>query len=166
MELGRAPLPGSIFLRFYRKSPSWQPKLLAPRSGNDIRFQLGLARHNEYKSSRERNITGEGNKKSDKTSEWDLRPLTRTLDPLDTNEWKPDLMKRRRKSQLKCTFLFFFSLTVPPQPVVIFDETGSPRTTFVGPYREGTNMKLICDAFNGEWLWSLFILRIAISTFN
>ncbi|CAB4065520.1 unnamed protein product [Lepeophtheirus salmonis] len=30
-----------------------------------------------------------------------------------------------------------------------FDETGTRRTSFVGPYREGATMTLICDAFGG-----------------
>lgn len=45
--------------------------------------------------------------------------------------------------------LINLTVIVPPSPVVIFDETGSPRTTYVGPYREGSSMTLICDAFNG-----------------
>ena len=33
--------------------------------------------------------------------------------------------------------------------MVIFDEDGDKRMTFVGPYREGSTMTLICDAFGG-----------------
>ena len=43
---------------------------------------------------------------------------------------------------------FFF--LVPPDPVVIFDETGTRRTTFVGPYLTGDSMTLVCDAFGGK----------------
>ena len=39
---------------------------------------------------------------------------------------------------------------VPPDPVVIFDETGTRRTTFVGPYLTGDSMTLVCDAFGGK----------------
>jgi hypothetical protein len=39
---------------------------------------------------------------------------------------------------------------VPPDPLVIFDETGSRRTTFVGPYRETDDVTLVCDAFGGD----------------
>ena len=39
---------------------------------------------------------------------------------------------------------------MPPDPVVIFDESGSARTSFVGPYTEGQQVTLICDAFGGE----------------
>ncbi len=42
------------------------------------------------------------------------------------------------------------SLPVPPDSVVIFDESGSPRTTFVGPYEEAATINLICDAFGGK----------------
>ena len=40
---------------------------------------------------------------------------------------------------------------VPPDPVVIFDETGTRRTTFVGPYLTGDSMTLVCDAFGGKY---------------
>ena len=39
---------------------------------------------------------------------------------------------------------------MPPDPVVIFDETGTRRTTFVGPYLTGDSMTLVCDAFGGK----------------
>ena len=44
----------------------------------------------------------------------------------------------------------FFNISVPPNPVVIFDETGTRRTTFVGPYLTGDSMALVCDAFGGK----------------
>lgn len=42
------------------------------------------------------------------------------------------------------------TVIVPPDPVVIFDESGSARTSFVGPYTEGQQVTLICDAFGGR----------------
>ena len=42
-------------------------------------------------------------------------------------------------------------IAVPPDPVVIFDESGTARTSFVGPYTEGQQVKLICDAFGGKF---------------
>ena len=45
--------------------------------------------------------------------------------------------------------MYFYHL-VPPDPVVIFDETGRRRTTFVGPYLTGDSMSLVCDAFGGK----------------
>jgi hypothetical protein len=44
---------------------------------------------------------------------------------------------------------YSYIFSVPPDPLVIFDETGSRRTTFVGPYREKDDVTLICDAFGG-----------------
>ncbi len=41
-------------------------------------------------------------------------------------------------------------IAVPPNPVVVFDESGKQRKTFVGPYQEGASLTLICDAFRGE----------------
>lgn len=38
---------------------------------------------------------------------------------------------------------------MPPEPLIIFDESGARRTTFVGPYREKEDITLICDAFGG-----------------
>ena len=34
--------------------------------------------------------------------------------------------------------------------MVIFDESGLRRSTFVGPYEDGTSMTLSCDAFGGS----------------
>ena len=34
---------------------------------------------------------------------------------------------------------------------MIFDETGTRRTTFVGPYLTGDSMTLVCDAFSGTY---------------
>ena len=45
---------------------------------------------------------------------------------------------------------YSFNVSVPPNPVVIFDETGTRRTTFVGPYLTGDSMTLVCDAFGGK----------------
>lgn len=42
--------------------------------------------------------------------------------------------------------------TVPPDPVVIFDENGTRRKTFVGPYKLGDSINLVCDAFGGEYI--------------
>ncbi len=39
---------------------------------------------------------------------------------------------------------------MPPNPVVVFDERGDQRNTFVGPYEEGAAVTLICDAFRGK----------------
>ena len=47
--------------------------------------------------------------------------------------------------------LFLLLRAVPPDPVVIFDETGTRRTTFVGPYLTGDSMTLVCDAFSGTY---------------
>ena len=48
---------------------------------------------------------------------------------------------------------------MPPDPVVIFDESGTARTSFVGPYTEGQQVKLICDAFGGEFAKTLISIR-------
>ena len=44
--------------------------------------------------------------------------------------------------------------SVLPQQVVIYDEKWTPRNTFVGPYLEGDDMRLICQAVGGEWCLS------------
>lgn len=54
------------------------------------------------------------------------------------------------ESDTKCFNTRNFPIAVPPDPVVIFDESGSARTSFVGPYTEGQQVTLICDAFGGE----------------
>ena len=38
---------------------------------------------------------------------------------------------------------------------MIFDETGTRRTTFVGPYLTGDSMTLVCDAFGGNLITSI-----------
>ena len=62
---------------------------------------------------------------------------------------------------VKCTFKntyveklqFFLSFfAVPPDPVVIFDETGKRRASVVGPYLVGDTIHLVCDAFGGKIL--------------
>lgn len=44
-------------------------------------------------------------------------------------------------------FLFFI---VPPERICIKDESGTERTSVVGPYSEGDIVKLKCDVFGGE----------------
>ena len=44
---------------------------------------------------------------------------------------------------------------MPPDPVVIFDETGKRRASVVGPYLVGDKIHLVCDAFGGKILHSL-----------
>ena len=39
---------------------------------------------------------------------------------------------------------------MPPDPVVIFDETGKRRASVVGPYLIGDTIHLVCDAFGGK----------------
>ena len=39
---------------------------------------------------------------------------------------------------------------VPPDPVVIFDETGKHRASVIGPYLVGDKIHLVCDAFGGK----------------
>ena len=41
---------------------------------------------------------------------------------------------------------------MPPDPVVIFDETGKRRASVVGPYLVGDKIHLVCDAFGGKIL--------------
>ena len=48
------------------------------------------------------------------------------------------------------SYLLFFHFIVPPDPVVIFDENGTRRKVFVGPYQLGDTISLVCDAFGGE----------------
>ena len=38
---------------------------------------------------------------------------------------------------------------MPPDPLVILDDSGIRRTTFVGPFRENDDVFLICDAVGG-----------------
>ena len=45
-------------------------------------------------------------------------------------------------------FIAFFA--VPPDPLVIFDETGKRRASVVGPYLVGDSIHLVCDAFGGK----------------
>ena len=45
-------------------------------------------------------------------------------------------------------YLYFF--LVPPDPLVIFDETGKRRASVVGPYLVGDSIHLVCDAFGGK----------------
>ena len=47
-------------------------------------------------------------------------------------------------------YLYFF--LVPPDPLVIFDETGKRRASVVGPYLVGDSIHLVCDAFGGKLL--------------
>ena len=49
-----------------------------------------------------------------------------------------------------CLLHHFSIFTVPPDPVVIFDETGKRRASVVGPYLIGHTIRLVCDAFGGE----------------
>ena len=55
----------------------------------------------------------------------------------------------------------FVRLTVIVQPrqVAIFDEAGTERNTFVGPYLEGDSMNVFCQAIGGEFTmpWRLFM---------
>ncbi len=44
--------------------------------------------------------------------------------------------------------IYFFA--VPPDPLVIFDETGKRRASVVGPYLIGDTIHLACDAFGGK----------------
>ena len=48
------------------------------------------------------------------------------------------------------TSLFSSFFAVPPNPVVIFDETGKRRASVVGPYLIGDTIHLVCDAFGGK----------------
>ena len=43
---------------------------------------------------------------------------------------------------------------VPPDPVLIYDEEGKERMTFVGPYEEGQDARLTCTAFGGQYIFS------------
>jgi len=51
---------------------------------------------------------------------------------------------------MKISTNIFDLILVPPDPLVIIDEAGNRRTTFVGPYQENDKMLLICDAFGGK----------------
>ena len=42
------------------------------------------------------------------------------------------------------------NVIVEPKQIAIFDENWKERNTFVGPYLEGENMKLICQAIGGR----------------
>ena len=42
------------------------------------------------------------------------------------------------------------NVIVEPKQVAIFDHQWNERNTFVGPYLEGENMKLVCQAVGGE----------------
>ena len=55
------------------------------------------------------------------------------------------------KKYLQNVSLFIFFL-VPPDPLVIFDETGKRRASVVGPYLVGDSIHLVCDAFGGKLL--------------
>ena len=54
--------------------------------------------------------------------------------------------------------MFLFLFAVPPDPVVIFDETGKRRASVVGPYLVGDTIHLVCDAFGGKILRKRFYL--------
>lgn len=41
---------------------------------------------------------------------------------------------------------------VPPQKIIILDESGIERTSVVGPYSEGSNLLLRCDVYGGKIL--------------
>lgn len=43
-----------------------------------------------------------------------------------------------------------FGCTVPPERVSIKDESGTERTSVVGPYSEGDIIKLKCDVYGGK----------------
>jgi hypothetical protein len=40
-------------------------------------------------------------------------------------------------------------LSVPPERISIRDETGTERTSVVGPYSEGDMVKLKCEVYGG-----------------
>lgn len=42
------------------------------------------------------------------------------------------------------------SLTVPPEQVVIRDETNTERPSVIGPYSENDTVKITCSAYGGE----------------
>ena len=48
---------------------------------------------------------------------------------------------------------------MPPDPVVIFDETGKRRASVVGPYLVGDKIHLVCDAFGGKILKNIYLFQ-------
>lgn len=67
--------------------------------------------------------------------------------------------------QLSLIFFFLSLLTVPPQKIVISDESGAQLTSVVGPFSEGASFTLRCDVFGGKWDYWFSILFLFFCIF-
>ncbi|XP_023321524.1 Down syndrome cell adhesion molecule-like protein 1 homolog [Eurytemora carolleeae] len=89
---------------------------------------------------------------------WDSQPAS--LDIRNIYKTEAGVYRCRVDFKESQTRNLFVNLTVvvPPDPVLIYDEDGNERMTFVGPYLEGEDARLTCRAFGGypvprvEWL--------------
>ncbi len=73
---------------------------------------------------------------------------------------------KKREAILSChsPFKLAVYLSVPADPILIYDEEGRERITFVGPYTENQDTKITCKAYGGTALFhgsteAQFVLR-------
>ncbi len=63
------------------------------------------------------------------------------------------MKKPEAKLSWHCTFKFTVYFLVPADPILIYDEEGRERITFVGPYTENQDTKITCKAYGGTALF-------------
>jgi hypothetical protein len=52
-------------------------------------------------------------------------------------------------------FATFFA--VPADPILIYDDEGRERLTFVGPYTEHQDIKVTCKAYGGKLVLKIYV---------
>jgi hypothetical protein len=55
----------------------------------------------------------------------------------------------KKKNSWHCPFKITVYFSVPADPILIYDEEGRERITFVGPYTENQDTKITCKAYGG-----------------
>jgi hypothetical protein len=61
--------------------------------------------------------------------------------------------KTEAKLSCHCPFKLTVNFSVPADPILIYDEEGRERITFVGPYTENQDTKITCKAYGGTALF-------------
>ncbi len=56
---------------------------------------------------------------------------------------------QKQKLFWHCSFKLTVYFSVPADPILIYDEEGRERITFVGPYTENQDTKITCKAYGG-----------------
>lgn len=69
-------------------------------------------------------------------------------------------------SQHACNCFNQFTLTVPPQSMLIMDESGQSLEDTAGPYYESSHFKATCQAIGGKRLNLALLLLCWLISFN